>query len=176
MQRMPHFTLIQVAPESRHRYLRARWHCCVRVAVALGLSVSLTACGATTVSLKPPTPTDATVMETCSTLKDSLPARLRGLHKVATNPASDLTAAWSDAANSIVALRCGVESFDTATADILSVNDVDWAPTQRDRGTSFVTVGRQVTVQVDIPATLRPEASYLVPLADAIAVAVPLTN
>lgn len=173
---MPHFKVVQVATESRQRLLPTSLRRCARVVVALGLSALVTACGTTSVSLKPPNPTDATVMETCSTLKDSIPARLRGLHKVATSPASDLTAAWSDAANSIVTLRCGVESFDTATSDILSVNDVDWAPTQRDRGTSFVTVGRQVTVQVDIPATLRPEASYLVPLADAIAAAVPLTN
>lgn len=176
MQRMPHLKFLQVAGECRPDDSRASRHRIALAAVTVGLVVTLAGCGSTTVTLTPPTPSDATVMETCSTLKDSLPARLRGLHKVTTAPASDLTSAWSDAANSVVTLRCGIESFETATADILSVNDVDWAPTQRDRGTSFVTVGRQATVQVDIPASLRPEASYLVPLADAIAAAVPLTN
>ena len=134
------------------------------------------ACGSATVSVTPPTPTDAAVSDTCAALKESLPARLQGLHTSKTTPESDLTAAWSDAASNVVTLRCGVESFDTATGDILSVNDVDWSPVERERGTSFVTVGRSVTVQVDVPMALRPEASYLVPLADALAAAVSLAN
>ena len=133
-------------------------------------------CGGATVSVTPPTPADAAASDTCSALKDALPARLQGLHTSKTTPESDLTAAWSDAASNVVTLRCGVESFDTATGEILSVNDVDWSPVERERGTSFVTVGRAVTVQVDVPVALRPEASYLVPLADALAAAVPLAN
>lgn len=145
-------------------------------AAALMLTGLVCACGDAAVSVTPPTPSDASVTDTCSALKDALPARLQGLHTSKTMPESDLTAAWTDAAGNVVTLRCGVESFDTATSEIFSVNDIDWSPVERERGTSFVTVGRAVTVQVDVPIALRPEASYLVPLADAIASAVPLAN
>jgi len=176
LQRMPH-ELLNSAPATAG--LRRTVAAAKRVSSVLligTLSVAATSCGHSTVTVAVSTPTGSAAVEACSTLKDALPNRLRGLQPAETSPQSDFTAAWIDAANSVVTLQCGVESFDTATSDILSVNDVDWAPIQRDRGTSFVTVGRQVTVQVDVPVSLRPEASYLVPLADAIASAIPINN
>lgn len=136
----------------------------------------LTGCQPRAVSITPPSPADAAVRDACADLADALPGRLLKLRQTRTEPASPLTAAWSDSADGVVTLRCGVASADSATAEILNVNDVDWIPVSRSSGTSFITFGRVAFVQVDVPLSLRPEASYLVPLAQAIVSALPTAN
>lgn len=145
--------------------------------VALAVATTfLAACQSGSVTVAPPTPTDSVVKDACGDLAEALPSRLLKLRRERTEPQSSLTAAWSDSADGIVTLRCGVRSADSATAEILNVNDVDWIPVARTSGTSFITFGRVAFVQVDVPLSLRPEASYLVPLAPAIIAGLPVAN
>ncbi len=146
------------------------------VTLALCASFSGSGCQSSTVALAPPEPSDSTVLNACGELADALPQRLLKLRRERTEPQSALTAAWSDSAGAIITLRCGVRSADSATAEILNVNDVDWIPVAKTSGTSFITFGRVAFVQVDVPLALRPEASYLVPLAPAIIAALPVSN
>ncbi|NDB18967.1 MAG: DUF3515 domain-containing protein [Actinobacteria bacterium] len=161
----------------RTRSLIATHHARRTVAGTLvALALMLSGCQSGTVALTPPTPADTAVRDACTDLADALPSRLLKLRRERTEPQSALTAAWSDSADAIITLRCGVHSADSATAEILNVNDVDWIPVARTSGTSFITFGRVAFVQVDVPLALRPEASYLVPLAPAIIAALPVTN
>jgi len=148
----------------------------VRIFGAAVVVLATVSCASAKVAVTVPRQTEGVVLDACNALKDSLPKRLHGLRWSPTTPDSPLTAAWSDSTDGVITLRCGLAAPDSGTADILNVDEVDWIPISRDHGTSFITVGRIALVQIDVPISLRPEASYLVPLASAIVGAVPLTN
>ncbi len=69
-------------------------------------------------------------------------------------PASPLTTAWGDPA---IELRCGVgrPAGYQPTADLATINGVDWFPEQLSDGYRFTTWGRQANVEVFVPARLR---------------------
>jgi len=90
-------------------------------------------------------------------------------------PASPLTTAWGDPA---IVLRCGVgrPAGYQPTADLATVNGVDWFPEQLSDGYRFTTWGRQANVEVFVPHDYAPEVNPLVDLAPAIKQYVPKTD
>jgi hypothetical protein len=62
------------------------------------------------------------------------------------------------------------------TAQLVTVNGVDWLPEELTRGWRFTTTGRVAFVEVDVPEAYRPEVDALVDLADAVSAAVPVRD
>ncbi|GAA1503246.1 DUF3515 family protein [Streptomyces synnematoformans] len=115
----------------------------------------------------------------CGRLAERLPDTVDGQERRATEPASQLTAAWGDPA---VRLRCGVPRPAELTpgsehynpyAETAVVNGVDWLIAETDDGRRFVTAGRKAFVEVTVPSEYAPEVNPLTDLADAVKAAVP---
>lgn len=91
------------------------------------------------------------------------------------SPLSPLVAAWGDPA---IVLRCGVErpANYEPTAELATINGVDWFPEQTSDGYRFTTWGRQANVEVFVPDTYAPEVNPLVDVAPAIKQYIPKTD
>jgi hypothetical protein len=87
----------------------------------------------------------------------ALPETLIGESSRATEPESDLTAAWGDPA---ITMRCGVPDPPalTPTSALISINGVDWFPEPVAGGYRFTSHGRTTNVEVTVPDTYSPEA------------------
>ena len=132
----------------------------------------LTACGESTVSITPPTPTGAAAAA-CTALDGALPTTVDGVASSATDPSSPYTAAWDG-----ITLSCGGPAADVPDdAQLLAVEGVDWYPVALPQGgTRFATVGRVATVTVNVPSNHAPEANALVDLSAPVASTVPKQN
>ena len=89
-----------------------------------------------------------------------------------TEPDSPSTAAWGDPA---IVLRCGVPrpAALTRTAQLVSVNGVDWFAEELTGGYVFTTYGRQAYVEVTVPDDYAPEIGPVTELSSSVAEAVP---
>lgn len=132
--------------------------------------MGLTSCG-DQVQVTPPNPADE-VAQVCESVHAALPADLAGEPERATDPESGLTASWGSPA---ITLRCGVGQPDAyePTAQLVTVNGVDWFPEEREDGYVFTTWGRVLYVEVMVPDAYTPEGNALVDLAPAIKQNVP---
>lgn len=115
--------------------------------------------------------------EVCSALLADLPDSVMDQPRRETEPGV-VSAAWGSPP---ITLRCGVQQPAGLTADAqcFEVNDVGWyaeAGTDADgaAGQVFTTIGRDVFVEVAVPAEYAPEAGALTFVADAIATHDPL--
>lgn len=119
----------------------------------------------------------------CGALHGALPAKVDGLRRHATRPASDLTAAWGSPA---IVLRCGVPrppaltpggSHYDPTADAAEIDGVDWLPQRLSDGSvRCTTTMRRTYVEVTIPrayAGPNGDMGSLTDLASAIGRTVP---
>jgi hypothetical protein len=118
---------------------------------------------------------DPEVAAACKKLSGALPGTVVGQERRETEPPHVRTAAWGDPA---VTLRCGVPQPEALvpTAQLVTVNGVDWLPEELTRGWRFTTTGRVAFVEVDVPEAYRPEVDALVDLADAVSAAVPVRD
>jgi hypothetical protein len=123
------------------------------------------------VEVAPPAPTPAAA-RLCRNLADHLPATVDGTDRRDVSPASPYVAAWGDPA---IVLRCGVARPRALqpSAELVTVNGVDWLPEQQDDGYRFTTAGRAAYVEAWVPARYAPEVNPLVDLAAPVASAVP---
>lgn len=78
-----------------------------------------------------------------------------------------MVTAWGDPS---IVLRCGVQrpaSYDP-TAELVTINGVNWFPEQLAHGYRFTTWGRAANVEVTVPDKYSPEVNPLVELASAV--------
>ena len=135
-----------------------------------GLTLLLAGCSQA-VAITPPAP-DPTAAAACAKLAAALPATVAGQDRRDTAPDSDLTAAWGDPP---IVLRCGVARPTglTQTAQVTSIDGVDWYPQERTAGYVFTTSGRVAYVELAVPSTYGSQAGGLPDLGAAITAAVP---
>jgi len=107
------------------------------------------------VSVAPPDPPVGG--DACGDFMADLPDTLMDQPSRTTDPPSDLTAAWGDPA---ITVRCGVPrpASLTPTAQLVSIDGVDWFPEQIDGGYRFTTFGRTAGVEVTVPDDYAPES------------------
>ena len=126
--------------------------------------------GAVDVEVPQPGPS---VRAVCERLAARLPEQVQGQQRRDVEPSGPLVAAWGDPA---IVLRCGVSRppLDlTGEQPDLEVNGVGWQPIRTADGYVFTTVGRQVYVELRVPAKYAPEVNPLVDLASPVQKAVP---
>lgn len=135
------------------------------VGLCSAATLVLAGCGSD-LAVTPPEPDDASAT-TCRRLVAELPATLNAQPQRTTDPRSPLTAAWGTPG---IALRCGVAEPDAydPTAQLITVNGVDWFPEEYTEGYVFTTWGREVRVEVAVPDDYAPEVNPLVDLAPVI--------
>jgi hypothetical protein len=107
---------------------------------------------------RPPEP----VAAACARLVSDLPDELDGHPRRRVEPGSDRTAAWGDPP---IVLRCGVPvpAAYGPTAQLYTINGVDWFAEELTAGYVFTTVGRRANVEVTVPDEHAPEVN---PVAD----------
>jgi hypothetical protein len=141
---------------SRHRLLSSLPACALLLAAA-GCSS-----GDRAVSVAvPEPPTDQAAL--CKALDKELPETVAGHSRRDSSPASELTAAWGDAA---IVLRCGVprpDRMDSPAAQAVEADGVNWMVEERDNGPRFTTTYRKAYIEV----TLKPAYAHdVTPLSD----------
>ena len=99
-------------------------------------------------------------------MEQALPEKVDDTDRRDTTPRTSRTAAWGDPP---VVMRCGVERPKglTITAQLNTVNGIDWLVETRDGGHVFTSVGRAAYVEVVVPAEHDPQVGPLVDLAPA---------
>jgi hypothetical protein len=120
------------------------------IAAAAG-GAALTGCGGPgAASVTPPTPS-ASATSTCARLVAALPHRVADRHdRRDVTPASPYTAAWGDPA---ITLQCGVRPPNRPlSGDELTVGRVTWLANREGDVVTWVSLGRRVTVELDVPA------------------------
>ncbi|MFJ9825427.1 DUF3515 domain-containing protein [Streptomyces sp. NPDC101160] len=110
----------------------------------------------------------------CRALAKELPDTVAGLERTGTEPESELTAAWGDAA---IVLRCGVprpEKMNDPQAQGIDANGVNWLfePRAGD-GPRFTTTYRKTYVEVTLDKRYAHDVGPLVDLAAPVKKAVP---
>ncbi|MFI8960609.1 DUF3515 domain-containing protein [Streptomyces sp. NPDC053493] len=110
----------------------------------------------------------------CRALAKELPGTVAGLERSGTEPESELTAAWGDAA---IVLRCGVprpEKMNDPQAQGVDADGVNWLfePREGD-GPRFTTTYRRTYVEVTLDKRYAHDVGPLVGLAAAVKKAVP---
>ena len=110
----------------------------------------------------------------CRALAKELPGTVAGLERTGTEPESELTAAWGDAA---IVLRCGVprpEKMNDPQARAVEANGVNWMVEQREGdGPRFTTTYRKTYVEVTLDERYAHDVGPLVDLAAPVKKAVP---
>ena len=127
---------------------------------------------ASSVALEPASLDDAT-SKACSQFVGSLPVTLDGARRANTAPKSSTTAAWGPP---FITLRCGVTTPTayTSSAELLTINGVDWLPETLTNGTMFTTIGRTANVEVVVPKEYAPEANAIVEVSQIVNTELPL--
>jgi hypothetical protein len=99
-------------------------------------------------------------------MEQALPDKIDNTDRRDTTPRTSRTAAWGDPP---VVMRCGVQRPEglTITAQLNTVNGIDWLVEKRDGGHVFTSVGRAAYVEVVVPAAHDPQVGPLVDLAPA---------
>ncbi len=100
-------------------------------------------------------------------MEQALPDKVDDAERRDTSPRTARTAAWGEPP---VILRCGVERPKglTLTAQLNTVNGIDWLVETRNGGHVFTTVGRAAYIEVVVPAEHDPQVGPLVDLAPAV--------
>lgn len=148
----------------------------VRVFLFALPALALSACGSSAVPVTLPLP-PAHVVDVCAQLATHLPEQVEGQPRRRSDPSSPLTAVWGQPP---IVLRCGVSipAEYSPTAQLLSVNGVDWLPVEQPAGARqryvFTTIGRAANVEVLVPPDYAPEVNPLTDLAGAITAQVPM--
>lgn len=139
--------------------------------IALAVA-ALTACSSDApIAITPPQPTGA-AERACTALSEQLPATVDGSGTSHTSPESPFTAAWGD----IVLVCGGAAPVIEPTAQLVTVDEVDWFPERLPQGgTKFSTVKRAATVTVTVPLGHEPEAGALVDISGSVRATVPST-
>jgi Protein of unknown function (DUF3515) len=142
---------------------------------ALGLlgSIAVGGCsgGAPRVALAPPTP-GPSAAEPCQRLHDALPDTVGDVHRARdVTPASPYTAAWGDPP---IELSCGARPPNRPlTGDELTVDQVTWLGSQQGDVVTWRTLGRAVTVQLDVPNDYDDQDAVLADVSARVARTVP---
>jgi hypothetical protein len=142
----------------------------------------LAGCGGGAVRIEVP-PVSGKTLEVCAALHRALPPSLDGHERQParpvragrpSGPGQDLVAAWG---NPAIILRCGVglPGAFRATSELAVVNGVDWFPERLSNGYLFTTIGREVGVELTVPADYAPEVNPLADLATTVARVVPVS-
>jgi hypothetical protein len=139
--------------------------------VAVGL---LSACArGVDVAVPSPAPTGPGAYA-CAALHGRLPDEVDAQKVVASHPNSDLTSAWG---NPAITIRCGVlPPHVDPSAQIVSVDGVDWYPEKFSNGYRFTTVHRALFVEVNVPSDYAPEADALADISPSVAATIPLAG
>lgn len=119
-----------------------------------------------------PPPEEATL---CGALHKELPKTVAGQRRTGTEPDSELTAGWGDAA---IVLRCGVprpEKMSDAQSQAVDANGVNWLLEQRADGPRFTTTYRKTYVEVTMDERYAHDVTPLAELAGAVKKTVPAT-
>ncbi|MEV7281074.1 DUF3515 domain-containing protein [Streptomyces sp. NPDC093111] len=110
----------------------------------------------------------------CRSLAKELPGTVAGLERSGTEPDSELTAAWGDAA---IVLRCGVprpEKMNDPQAQGIDADGVNWLYERREGdGPRFTTTYRKAYVEVTLDERYAHDVGPLVDLAAPVKKAVP---
>ncbi|WP_128977472.1 DUF3515 domain-containing protein [Streptomyces roseicoloratus] len=144
-------------------------------ASAAALLLAATGCSASDAETSVPVPgPPAAEAALCRALAKELPGTVAGQERAGTEPESELTAAWGDAA---IVLRCGVprpEKMNDPQAQGVDVDGVGWLVEQRaGAGPRFTTTYRRTYVEVSLDARYAHDMGPLVDLAAAVKKAVP---
>ncbi|MFJ5287873.1 DUF3515 domain-containing protein [Streptomyces sp. NPDC088348] len=136
---------------------------------AAALLLAAAGCSSTddSTSVAVPEPPAAQV-KLCRALDKKLPKTVAGLTRGDPEPASELTAAWGDAA---IVLRCGVPrpaEMDDSQAQAVDANGVNWLLEQRDSGPRFTTTYRKAYVEVTLGQKYAHDVTPLSDFAGAI--------
>ncbi|MEV6330966.1 DUF3515 domain-containing protein [Streptomyces sp. NPDC051909] len=144
-------------------------------AAAALLLLAATGCSASDAKASVPVPgPPAAEAAVCRALAKELPGTVAGLARTGTEPESELTAAWGDAA---IVLRCGVsrpEKMNDPQAQGVEANGVNWLfePRAGD-GPRFTTTYRKAYVEVTLDARYAHDVGPLADLAEPVSKAVP---
>ncbi|MFF7205790.1 MULTISPECIES: DUF3515 domain-containing protein [unclassified Streptomyces] len=124
------------------------------------------------VAVPSPPPEEAAL---CGALHKELPKTVAGQRRTGTEPDSELTAGWGDAA---IVLRCGVprpEKMSDAQSQAVDANGVNWLLEQRADGPRFTTTYRKTYVEVTMDERYAHDVTPLAELAGAVRKTVPAT-
>ncbi|MEV6785764.1 DUF3515 domain-containing protein [Streptomyces sp. NPDC051098] len=153
---------------SAHRSLRL-----FAAAAAFLAAVSCsTTDAAAPVAVPSPPPEEAAL---CGALHKELPETVAGQRRTGTEPDSELTAGWGDAA---IVLRCGVprpEKMSDAQSQAVDANGVNWLLEQRADGPRFTTTYRKTYVEVTMDERFAHDVTPLAELAGPVKRTVPAT-
>ncbi len=121
------------------------------------------------VGAEPPTAAAASL---CPGLMALLPEELDAMARREVDSPSPYVAAWGDPP---VTLRCGAPApVDlTPTSTLVTVNGVDWFQQTGEFGVRWTAVGREIYVDVTVPADNEAQEAVLVPLSRIVAGSVP---
>jgi hypothetical protein len=110
----------------------------------------------------------------CRALHRELPDKVAGLARDATQPRSELTAAWGDGA---IVLRCGVPRPDRMSdpqAQAIEADGVNWLLEQREgTGPRFTTTYRKAYVELSLDERFAHDTGPLVDFAGPVSRTVP---
>ncbi|MFL6138045.1 MAG: DUF3515 domain-containing protein [Frankiaceae bacterium] len=156
-------------PATGHRWRRPV------AAGALASFAALPLCGCSGgqpgVTLAPPVP-GPSAAGPCARLHAALPHRVGDVHRARdVTPSSPYTAAWGDPP---IELRCGVAPpARPLTGDELTVGAVTWLGSHQGTAVTWRTLGRAVTVQLDVPDGYDDQDAVLADVSARVARAIP---
>ncbi|WP_246486473.1 DUF3515 domain-containing protein [Kribbella qitaiheensis] len=140
----------------------------MRAAIALGGATLLMAgCGPDPVKIAVPEPAPE-VAQVCTGLIQAMPAKVLDGKRRKTEPSSALTTAYGDPP---IEVTCGVTppaGMAEAQSQCFEVNGVGWFAKEVTNGVIFTTIGREVYLEVAVPAKYTPEANALTDVSDAV--------
>ncbi|MFJ3905823.1 DUF3515 domain-containing protein [Streptomyces sp. NPDC090025] len=144
-------------------------------AAVAALLLAATGCAASDAEASVPVPgPPAAEAAVCRALAKELPGTVAGLARSGTEPESELTAAWGDAA---IVLRCGVprpEKMNDPQARAVEADGVNWLLELREGdGPRFTTTYRKAYVEVSLDERYAHDVGPLVDLAGPVKKAVP---
>lgn len=108
------------------------------------------------------------VAAACTQLVQALPAKVLDQKRRKTSPESPLTTAYGDPA---IEVTCGVATpagMAEAQSQCFQVNGVGWFAKQVQNGYIFTTIGREIYLEIAVPAKYSPEANALTDVSDSI--------
>ena len=112
-------------------------------------------------------PTSSVSADVCAHLAAALPAKLEGLTRRTTSPASPRVTAWG---SPVVVLRCGVGPVTTDAGDHVTIGGIGWlTPGQSGDVVVWTTTGLAPAVELSVPASVHDQENLLTDVAPALA-------
>jgi hypothetical protein len=108
------------------------------------------------------------VADACTQLVKAMPEKVLDAKRRKTEPPSALTTAYGDPP---IEVTCGVAppaGMAEAQSQCFEVNGVGWFAKEVSNGFIFTTIGRQVYLEIAVPAKYEPEANALTDVSDTI--------